>query len=275
MVGMTLRPDQIASFQETLWGYYAQHARDELPWRRPDANGQFDPYIILVSELMLQQTQVSRVIPKFNSFITAFPTIKSLADAKLSNVLRLWQGLGYNRRAKYLWLSAQVIHQLGQFPDSLSELIKLPGVGKNTAGAILAYAYNQPVIFIETNIRTVMLHHFFSDAENVADSLVAECVEQTLDRENPREYYWALMDYGSYLKSALGNASKRSKHYVKQSAFVGSKRQIRGAVIRELTNGSRRFDELLDLIADERLDIVLAELVSEGLIQNSKGRYHL
>lgn len=275
MVGMVLTPDQIAVFQEVLWGYYAQHSRDELPWRHPELDGHYDPYKILVSELMLQQTQVSRVIPKFNAFMAAFPTVESLASVQLAGVLQQWQGLGYNRRAKYLWLSAQAIRQTGRFPDSLPELIKLPGVGKNTAGAILAYAYNQPVIFIETNIRTVIIHHFFTDTDEVADDLVAKCVEQTLDHENPREYYWALMDYGSHLKSTFGNASKRSKHYIKQSAFLGSKRQIRGAVIRELTNGPRDFGELSDQIADERLTTVIADLVSEGLIRSNNKRYHL
>ena len=270
-----LSPDQIAAFQETLWAYYAKHARNELPWRQPESDGQFDSYKILVSELMLQQTQVGRVVPKFHAFIATFPTVKTLASVGLGSVLQTWQGLGYNRRAKYLWQSAQAITKLGRFPDTLTELVGLPGVGKNTAGAILAYAHNQPIVFIETNIRTVMIHHFFADIEEVDDSSIANCINQTLDHENPREWYWALMDYGSYLKNTAGNASRRSKHYGKQSVFTGSKRQIRGAVIRTLTVGPHTLSELEHLIADDRLGAVLADLIAEGLILEENNKYHL
>ena len=266
---------QIRDFQDMVWSYYAQHARTDLPWRQPEVNGRFNPYKILVSELMLQQTQVARVMPKYHAFVSKFPTVEALAGVELAAVLQMWQGLGYNRRAKYLWQSAQVISQLQHFPDSLAELVQLPGVGKNTAGAILAYAYNQPTVFIETNIRTIMIYHFFADAENVADSSIADCVTQTLDHENPREYYWALMDYGSYLKAIHGNASWRSKHFVKQTAFTGSKRQIRGAVIRALTNGPQTFTELSESITDDRLLAVLADLIAESLIQESDNLYHL
>lgn len=272
---MTETPSQVREFIDTVWEYYAQYARNDLPWRQVEAAGQFDPYKILVSELMLQQTQVGRVIPKFHAFISTFPTIETLASAELGVVLQAWQGLGYNRRAKYLWQSARAISQLGQFPNALKDLIQLPGIGKNTAGAILAYAHNQPVIFIETNIRTVMIHHFFADAEEVTDSSIIECVEQTLDNENPREWYWALMDYGSYLKTVHGNASRRSKHFVRQAAFVGSKRQIRGAVIRVLTDGPQTFAQLAGLITDDRLGAVLTDLINEGLIQQENDQYHL
>lgn len=239
------------------------------------ADGQFDPYKIMVSELMLQQTQVARVIPKYHAFLAEFPTISVLAQAELGAVLRAWQGLGYNRRAKYLWLAAQQIDELGHFPETLAELVQLPGIGKNTAGAILAYAYNQPIVFIETNIRTVIIHHFFADAEDITDGSVAECVMQTLDRENPREWYWALMDYGSFLKIEYGNASRRSKHFVKQSTFAGSKRQVRGAVIRALTDRPHSLKELTNVIPDERLSAVLIDLTVEGLIQQENNLYHL
>lgn len=270
---MDLTQDQIDQFQETLWAYYAKHARDDLPWRAAGADGQFDPYKIMVSELMLQQTQVGRVIPKYHAFLAEFPTVSTLAQAELAAVLRAWQGLGYNRRAKYLWLAAQQIDQAGVFPSSEVELVRLPGIGANTAGAILAYAYNKPVVFIETNVRTVMIHHFFAEADAVPDSDVRYCLSQVLDHETLREFYWALMDYGSHLKTTHGNVGRRSKHYAKQSTFIGSKRQIRGAVIRVLSSGPHTIEELG--LSDERLSTVLNELVAEGLVRQKANVYHL
>ncbi len=270
---MKLTHSQITQFHNTLWAYYAKNARHDLPWRTPDAEGGFDPYNIMVSELMLQQTQVARVIPKYKAFLSEFPTVKALAQAKLGQGLQAWQGLGYNRRAKYLWLAAQEIDKQGAFPRTSESLISLPGIGVNTAGAILAYAFNEPVIFVETNIRTVVIHHFFADYDKVSDTDVRVCLSQLLDHETPREFYWALMDYGSHLKAVHGNAGRRSKHYAKQAAFVGSKRQIRGAVIRALSNGPHAATELN--IHDERLSDVLSELVSEQLIRQNGTTYFL
>lgn len=264
-------------FNETLWGFYAQAGRHDLPWRLPVLNGSFDPYKILVSELMLQQTQVGRVIPKFHEFLMKFPTIQDLSKAPLGDVLTAWSGLGYNRRAKFLWQAAQSVTQdfNGTFPQTISELITLPGVGKNTAGAIVAYAFNQPAVFVETNVRTVYIHHFFSDHSDVPDAAILELVAQTLDQENPREFYWALMDYGSHLKRTVGNLNRYSKTYAKQSKFEGSRRQIRGQVLKLLAAQSYTFDQLTEQLQDERLEAVLGDLVSEGLITKTAGTYSL
>jgi A/G-specific adenine glycosylase len=272
---MELSRSQQLAFLETLWEYYAQHGRGSLPWRQPEQNGSFDPYKIMVSELMLQQTQVQRVIPKYTAFLGLFPTTQELATADLGDVLRAWQGLGYNRRAKFLWQAAQAVNAVGTFPRTQVELIKLPGVGANTAGAILAYAYNQPVVFVETNVRTVYIHHFFADRADVTDKEILAPLEQTLDHENPREFYWALMDYGSHLKATVGNLNRASKHYTKQSQFHGSRRQVRGQVIRLL--GVRDYDlpGLTEAVADERLQAILDELVIEQLITFQKEKYHL
>ncbi len=227
---------------------------------------------------MLQQTQVNRVIPKYYAFLQKFPNVQALADARLGNVLRLWQGLGYNRRAKYLWQSAQVTSKEhnGIFPDNQQDLTQLPGVGINTAGAICAYAYNQPVIFIETNIRTVYIHHFFNNREDVTDKELKLIIEETLDQEHPREWYWALMDYGAFLKSTVGNKSTQSKHYAKQSRFEGSKRQVRGLVLKSLADNARMSkNNLYAIINDQRLNDVLKELCSEGMITLKKGLYSL
>lgn len=268
------RTNEQDQFLETLWDFYAHHAR-ELPWRQPEPDGSFSPYKILVSELMLQQTQVLRVIPKYAEFLQRFPSVEALAAADLGDVLRAWQGLGYNRRAKFLWQAAGKIYSLQHFPKDAAGLVQLPGVGVNTAGAVLAYAYNEPAVFIETNVRTVYLHHFFAGQELVPDKAIAELVAATLEREHPREFYWALMDYGSHLKATAGNLNKASKHYTKQSTFKGSRRQVRGAVLRELSNGKHTLAELSAAIADERLELVLQDLVAEQLVRIDRGAYCL
>jgi len=266
----------IETFRESVWGFYAANARD-LPWRHQLPDGSYDPYPVLVSELMLQQTQVNRVIPKFTEWMQRFPSISSLAAVQLGEVLRLWSGLGYNRRAKYLWEAALAIERRhgGVIPNEERELTALPGIGKNTAGAILAYAYNRPVIFIETNIRTVLFHHFYKNQAGVSDAQLAELMEQVADMDHPREWYWALMDYGAHLKRVRGGLNTLSKHYHKQSEFSGSRRQLRGAVLRALGKQSWSRSELEALMPDERLPAVLDSLQTEGLIRFEGGTYRL
>ncbi len=245
-----------------------------MPWRLPEADGHFDPYKILVSEIMLQQTQVHRVIPKFQTFIERFPTYQDLAAAGLADVLVAWSGLGYNRRAKYLHMAAKQIQATG-WPKNHQELMSLPGVGANTAAAIMVYAYNQPIAFIETNIRTVFIHFYFQDRDDVADREILPLVEQTLDREHPREWFWALMDYGAHLKRHVGNISRLSRHYNKQSNFNGSTRQIRGAVLRLLTTKPATWRQIAEIIQDERVTVVLQDLQNEGLITKAGQSYRL
>lgn len=222
----------MTEFTKQIYQFYAQNGRHTLPWRT-----NLDPYAILISELMLQQTQVNRVIPKFESFLKSFPTITSLAHAPLSTVLIAWQGLGYNRRAKYLHQVAQTIqhHHQGQVPTNLTALVSLPGIGPNTAKAIWTYAFNQPEVFIETNIRSVFIHHYFQNQQSVSDQSLMPLIQENLDLNQPRIWYWALMDYGSYLKSTLPNPNRSSRHYTKQSKFEGSNRQLRGLVLRLLS----------------------------------------
>lgn len=264
--------NQFEEFKTIVWDYYHEHGRD-LPWRQTEAGGTFDPYKIMVSEIMLQQTQAARVIPKYHDFLDAFPSVGSLATAPLADVLKVWSGLGYNRRAKFLWQAAQQIKDV--FPDTVEELVRLPGVGLNTAGAILSYGFNKPVVFIETNIRTVYIYHFFSDRTDVHDRELLPIIEATLDTEHPREWYWALMDYGVHIKATIGNTARNSKHYSKQSTFAGSKRQIRGQVIKLLAEGPMVDSELKQIIADERLDDVLGDLLTEQLIHLDGRQYRL
>lgn len=260
---MRLLPEHIEQFRETVWGYYREHPRT-MPWREnPSA------YNVLLSELMLQQTQVTRVIPKFNAFLYTCDNFADLAKLPLSTVLELWSGLGYNRRAKYLHQIARVVSSQfsGQLPSTLDELVRLPGVGKNTAGAILAYAYNQPAVFVETNIRTVLFHHFFQDRTDVDDKELSAVVELVLDRENPREWYWALMDYGRYLKQHHGGKLDVSRHYKKQTPLKGSVREMRGRIIRQLIGGEQTVDTLkLAAGADERFEGALTNLIDEGMV---------
>jgi A/G-specific adenine glycosylase len=267
---------QKEKFRRLIWEYYDKNRRD-MPWRFPEEDGSFDPYKIMVTEIMLQQTQVSRVVPKYQEFLMHFPTVATLAEAELGEVLKTWSGLGYNRRAKYLQEAAKAVQQEfgGEFPTTLEQLVTLPGVGKNTAGAILVYGFNEPVVFIETNIRSVYLHHFFADKTEISDAELLPIIEATLDTENPREWYWALMDYGSYLKSQHQNPSRRSRHYTTQSKFSGSKRQLRGWVLKQLAKQSYTKHALMQLTEDDRLEVVLDDLLKEGLIRFSANKYML
>lgn len=270
-------------FLRTLAGFYAESGRHDMPWRQPDADGTHDPYKILVSELMLQQTQVARVTPKYLAFIAKFPNIGSLAAASLGEVLVMWSGLGYNRRAKYLHQStAAVVHDFGGvFPRSVVELQSLPGVGPGTAGAIMAYAYDQSVSYLETNIRTVLIHQFYHDQSDIADSQLRETLDQIVklpifhEYFTPREFYWAMMDYGSYLKRSVGNLNRASKAYTRQSAFQGSRRQVRGLVLRLLTAEPLNYQALVTEVADERLDSVLSDLVAEGMVTRRGSEYSI
>ncbi len=263
----------IAEFQQIVWNFFKANRR-QMPWRVAEPDGSFDPYKILVSEMMLQQTQVARVIPKFEEFLKRFPTIEALVAASLGDVLRVWQGLGYNRRVKYLHFAAQALVTQSK-PWRYEDLVALTGVGSSTAAAVLVYAHNQPLLFVETNIRTVFIHHFFKDQTGVTDRDILELLEQTLDQARSREFYWALMDWGTYLKTTVGNLAKQSKHYTKQSSFAGSRRAVRGQVIRLLAGGEQTLAELKAHIQDERLRSVLVDLSKEKLIRQTAKRYHL
>lgn len=244
-----------------------------MPWREDTR-----PYFVLVSEIMLQQTQVERVVPKFEAFIRRFPDIASVAQASLAEVLQLWSGLGYNRRAKFLHQAAQRImaDYGGNFPETERELMTLPGVGKNTAGAILAYSFNQPAVFIETNVRTVYFHHFFEDQALVTDKELATIVAQTVDTEHPREWYWAIMDYGTSLKQTGGGRLDKSHHYKKQSPLKGSVREVRGQILKALATQSYSEDALRKLLAaDDRFVLALEGLQKDGLVSQTDGQLHL
>ncbi len=261
-------------FIDTVWAYYETVGRHDLPWRKTK-----DPYRILVSEIMLQQTQVDRVIPKYQAFIQQFPTLKRLAVAPLGDVLRAWQGLRYNRRAKMLHTCAVEVVKMyrGVLPKEHDVLMKLPGIGHYTAGAVMAFAYEHAVPIIETNIRSVVIHHFFHDDTDVHDADILQIVARTLDHARVRAWYYALMDYGVYVKKTFGNPNSKSKHYTQQSPFVGSDRQIRGAIIRHLARGACTRKKLHSALPFDgvRIDAQLVRLTEEGMVVKRGTRYAL
>ena len=256
----------VLNFKKKIYAYFKNHGR-ALPWRETS-----DPYHILVSEIMLQQTQVDRVIDKYKQFIRAFPTVVSLSKASTNKVLTVWQGLGYNRRALMIHKCAQAI--VNEFhsviPDNQEELNTLPGIGKATAASICVFAFHRPDVFIETNIRTVYIHEFFPDSQAISDHELIPLIKQTLDIKQPYKFYSALMDYGAYLKKNFPNPSRKSAHHTRQSRFVGSDRQIRGNILRLLlTQKKLSFRKMnIELQADpERLKKILQGLIQEGFIR--------
>lgn len=256
-------------FREMIWEYYRQHGRD-MPWRDDPS-----PYNVVVSEVMLQQTQVERVTPKFLKWIRRWPDFTALADASTAEVIGEWKGLGYNRRALRLQeVARKVSEDGGQLPVDRAALEALPGVGPNTAGAIMAYTLNQPVVFIETNIRRVFLHHFFTDIENVHDRELLPLIEAALDLEQPREWYWALMDYGSWLKFQVANPNRRSRHHARQTPFAGSHRQLRGKILELCLQKPHRLKELGELTGYQEgaVERAVRELVAEGFLMQTQDR---
>lgn len=295
-----LLPKQIRIFQKTIWDYYREHGR-RFPWRERN-----DPYRVLVSEVMLQQTQADRVVPFFRKFVRMFPTVKALARAPLQKALLGWSGLGYNRRVLYLKRAAETIvrDHGGRVPRDLGKLDALPGIGRDTASAILAFAWNEPAVFVETNIRTVYLHFFFENKKKVRDEEILKLVEQTLPntprriakhpmlgdfkhrvlkgrnaaRGSVREWYDAMMDYGAMLKRTVGNPNVRSAQYTKQKKFAGSRRELRGEIIRHLTDrGSASLAEIRRVVrlANRELSAVLHDLIREGFLKKEGKRFRL
>ena len=268
-----LSSTRINTFRKKILAYYDLHGR-KLPWRRTR-----NPYRILVSEIMLQQTQVERVVEKYKEFLAAFPDFPSLAEAPLAKLLRIWSGMGYNRRALSLRSLAQKVveeHQ-GRLPSDQEKLRALPGIGRYTAGAVAAFAFNKPVVFMDTNIRRVYIHEFFHDRKDIHDDEIMPLLKQTMDAGNPRKWYNALMDYGAMLKTEQVNPNRRSAHYAKQSPFENSNRQVRGSILKLLVKEAplTRAQIVAKTGMDpERIKKNLAQLAEEGFIIK-KGRTYL
>lgn len=255
----------------------------DLPWRNTR-----DPWGVLVSEVMLQQTQVARVLTRWERWMSLFPTVDALAAADTATVLAEWQGMGYNRRALALKRMADQVsaEMAGQLPLTEKELIALPGIGPSTAAGVLAFAYDQPGVYLETNVRTVLIHHLFPESEAVPDKALRQILAQICPEKNVRGWYYALMDYGAELKKIVPNPSRKSAHYTRQSTFEGSRRQKRAELLRCVLAdpgiGAKQLHALLDeserkagrdVVDQELFDSILADMVKEGFFRVESDGY--
>jgi A/G-specific adenine glycosylase len=270
----SLEEHEVNTFREYIYSYYGDHGRD-FPWRDT-----FDPYEILVSEIMLQQTQTQRVLGKYRRFLNLWPDFYSLSNASLADVYREWSGLGYNRRAKALRDIARiVVNELnGELPNDPEALTALPMIGNATAAAICAFAFGTPAVYLETNIRRVYIYFFFEGRSDVHDREILPLASVALDAGDPRQWYYALMDYGVYLKSRLPNPNRRSVHYARQSPFDGSDRQIRGGILKRLAelNGAPVEELAQELPFDNvRIEKCLNDLEKEGFLVCEEAVYRI
>lgn len=262
-----------SQFQKTIWNHYQSHGRHDLPWRK-----NITPYRIAVSEIMLQQTQVDRVIPFFKRWMRSFPSWKKLASSSTREVLAHWKGLGYNSRGLRLHKLAQIVTEEyhGRLPYDTATLLSLPGIGPYTASAIRIFAYGKYDSCIETNIRRIFIHHFFKDKKSIHDNQIIELVEKTTPEKMPRtidnsmnlpiitHWYWALMDYGAHLPKKIAlNPNQKSRHYVKQSTFKGSKRQLRGAILKVLLQHQSLSAQKIHAMLAQNYDHATQDLVGE------------
>ncbi|MDY6766316.1 MAG: A/G-specific adenine glycosylase [Candidatus Nanohaloarchaea archaeon] len=276
----------VEQLQAELLTWYRENRR-ELPWRETD-----DPYEVLVAEIMLQQTQVARVVPKWEAFLDRFPTVEDLADAPLREVLQLWDGLGYNNRAKYLKQAAeQVVEEFdGEFPRDPDQLETLQGVGEYTANAVASFAFNNGGPVFDTNVRRLLyrFHGAATDAElkavheqlfptgesrvwnNAVMELGAEvCVDGT---PRCRECPWR-EDCEAFRAKTFDTPDVQS-----QSSFEGSWRQYRAKVLKLLMDGAKPREELsaaLELPEEYSINELLAELAAEGMIEETATGYRL
>ena len=296
---MKISPKKKADFQKLVLDYYKENKRAQLPWR-----SKITPYRVWISEIMLQQTQVDRVVSFFNEWMKTFTTVQDLANASQIDVLKSWKGLGYNSRAIRLKRSAEILvnDYYGKFPKTIDEIQKLPGIGPYTAGAIMAFAYNKPTVFVETNIRRVFIYHFWKNEENpllpgeggfrrkpgeVHDKEILDLVSQTLPEKNIREWYFALMDYGAYLGRELKlngkkfNPNIKSRHYTKQSKFSGSDREIRSRIVSILLENKK--DSISGIVKKvsglsddvDRVERIISTLERDGFVEINKGKIFL
>lgn len=278
---------KIEAFRHEVWNYYEKHGRHDLPWRKTT-----DPYKILVSEVMLQQTQVARVVEKYRSFIKKFPTVQALARSDLATVLKEWNGLGYNRRAKYMNDMAKTVFDT--YGDDFREALehKLPGIGPYTRAAVRTFAFNEANVMIETNIRTAYFHQFFAPTKpkyeggsfvKLSDADLIPIATLAAKGQDPRKWHWALMDYGSFLKQSGVRNNAQSAQYVRQSKFEGSLRQLRGAILRHLHHQRLSLEQVKMAVSKEirpskaKPPIVkaLAGLERDGLIKKQARKWRI
>ena len=241
-----LLAEGVEAFQERMRALAAPLWR-ELPWRGVD-----DPYLVWISEVMLQQTQVVRVQGRWADWLERFPNVQALAQAPQAEVLQAWQGMGYNRRALALHRCAQtVVEQFdGIWPHGVKELTALPGIGPS----------DEHGVYLETNVRAVLIHEFFPGTDKVADKELVPLVELTCppSGQDVRGWYYGLLDIGAHLKKTLPNPTRRARAYTRQSPFAGSRRQKRAGIVRILLGAHAQSEPLPE-------QEVYARLASEEL----------
>lgn len=269
--------DALKQFSDYIWLFYREHGRS-FPWRDT-----VDPYRILLSELMLQQTQTERVLPKYQLFLDTWPDFSSLAKATLLEVLSAWKGLGYNRRAIALRTIAQESEHYGwTLPSDYDKLLELPMIGPATGAAIMAFSFQKRSLYLETNIRRVLIYQFHLGEEKVRDRQLLHELDGLLDLQcDYKHWYYGLMDYGVWLKKQVTNPNRRSAHYARQAKFDDSNRQIRGMLLLVFTEqGPQDFKSLCQQLpfAPERIQLCVEALKTEGFIEQvseSAPRYRI
>jgi len=254
--------EDIAAFRRAVLELYEREGRD-FAWRRTT-----DPWAILVSEVMLQQTQTARVALKYDAWMTRFPNAASLAAASTADVYDAWRGLGYNSRGLRLRACAALCVEKysGVPPVDERLLLELPGVGRYTARAVLAFAYGISSAFLETNIRAALIFHFFPKQERVSDRALEAIAASLLSGNDPRTWYYALMDYGAWLKKREPNPARKAAAYARQSRFEGSVRQARGAILRIIAAGGQA--SLEQVAAEAGIDYGRATKAAAGLLRD-------
>ena len=284
--------NNIQEIQQTILQWYKKNGR-QLPWRQTT-----DLYRILVSEMMLQQTQVDRVIPKYYAFLEQFPTVSSLADAQTAEVLKMWSGLGYNRRALYLQKCAQTIKYKhnGKFPETTEELLAIPGLGKYTAAAVQSFANNKDVVVIDVNVERIFKRIFYGKIE------AAEAIAwHILPTNESRNWHNALMDIGALFCAAKNPkcalcpakaccAAANNKERIEATwkkrkvvPFKNSDRIVRGTILKLLTtkNGQEQDQIYKQLIEQdikrekEKFEEIIVQLEKDGLIKKEKNMLSL
>ncbi|NTV21614.1 MAG: Fe-S cluster assembly protein HesB [Chlorobium limicola] len=270
----TVLPHQepIEVFRRKIFAFYGD-SRRSFPWRETR-----DRYAVMVSEIMLQQTQADRVVPKFTAWMGRFPDVAALASAPLRDVLALWSGLGYNSRGQRLQSCARMVTERfgGVVPAAPAELKTLPGIGDYTCRSIPVFADNLDVAAVDTNIRRIIIHEFALPEETSKRSIQI-AAEQLLPPGRSRDWHNALMDYGSL---CLTSRITGIRPLTKQSKFRGSKRWYRGMIMKELVASDQVFLEELDARYGDcswNIREIVGDLVREGLVEegdgeNGKGR---
>lgn len=265
----TATANSITRFQSMIFTWWKGNRRD-LPWRHSR-----DPYNIAVSEIMLQQTQVLRVIPKYSEFIEEYPTIYHLANASAASVLRMWKGMGYNRRALYLHTMAKMIVEKynGKFPTNAKLLAQLPGLGIYTTRAILVFAYKKDIACVDTNIRKIITHFFFDDKPQ-KDSVIQQTADRLVPTGKSWEWHQALMDYGSLemkdVKYQMINSKKKSVPFRQTNRFY------RGRIIDMLREKNYPEMNIIGNIHNQykkqehEIQSIINGLIQDGLVERKK-----